>query len=101
MQIPERQRPTFPIDRHSRQRRPHLPTVGIDHIEVGFAAFAAVLFIQGQHPSLLRDLPLQPLLRTRSCLLHDRRDRSQAHLLAQEFGQTGLNAPIAGVSFHQ
>src|SRR5947199_10782305 len=46
---------------------------------IGFPAFAAVLFIQGQHPSLLRHLLLQPRLRPLSCSLHNRGDRSQTH----------------------
>src|SRR5947209_8845253 len=57
---------------------------------IGFPSLAAVLFIQGQHPPLLRHLLLQPLLRTLSGLLHDGRDGSQAHLLTQQHRQAYL-----------
>jgi len=73
----------------------------IDDSEIGFATFAALLFIQSQHASLLTDLLSQPPLRTRSGLLHDGRNRSQTHVLVQQNGQARLNASIAGVSFHQ
>ena len=53
LQIPQRQCPTFPVHGHRRQRCPHLRTTDIDDIEIGFPSFAAVLFIQGQHASLL------------------------------------------------
>ena len=35
VQVPQRQRPTFPVHGHRRQRGPHLRTVHIDDSEIG------------------------------------------------------------------
>src|SRR5216683_2020409 len=48
LQIPQQQRPTFSIDLHRGHAGPNLPAVDINHIQIGFSALAAVLFIQGQ-----------------------------------------------------
>src|SRR6266852_6200366 len=73
LQIPHEPRPTFSIDLHRGHAGPNLPAVDINHIQIGFSALAAVLFIQGQGA------------------------RSSGLL----FTQTRLHAPITGMRFDQ
>src|SRR6266566_5684789 len=48
LQIPQQQGPAFSIDLYRGHRGPHLPAVDINHIQIGFSALAAVLFVQRQ-----------------------------------------------------
>ncbi|HYA99421.1 MAG TPA: hypothetical protein VED37_04315 [Ktedonobacteraceae bacterium] len=101
LQIPQDQRPALAIDGHRGQTGPHQGTVDIDHIEVGFSTSAAILLIQGQGTLAQRNQLLQAALGLLSGALHNGADRPQAELHAQQFVQTGLNAAIAGMAFHQ
>src|SRR2546425_7671958 len=101
LQIPQQQRPTFSIDLHRGHAGPHLPAVDINHIQIGFSALAAVLFIQGQGARSSGQLVTQPRLSTLPGFFDDANNPSQAHINPMQFSQTRLNAPITGMRFDQ
>src|SRR6266566_4383246 len=101
LQIPQQQRPTFSIDLHRGHSGPHLPTVDINHIQIGLSALTAVLFIQGQGTRSCGLLLTQPRLSTLPGFFDDANNPSQAQMNPMQFSQTRLNAPITGMRFDQ
>jgi hypothetical protein len=101
LQIPQQHRPTFSIDLHRGYHGPHLPTVDVNHIQVGFSALAAVLFIQGQGAWSCGLLVTQPCLNTLPGFFDNANYPSQAHMNPMQFPQTRLNAPITSMRFDQ
>ncbi len=101
LQIPQQQRPTFSIDLHRGHSGPNLPTVDINHIQIGFSALAAVLFIQGQGARSSGLLLTQPRSSTLPGFFDDANNPSQAQMNPMQFSQTRLNAPITGMRFDQ
>src|SRR6266566_1673687 len=101
LQIPQQQRPTFSIDLHRGHSGPHLPTVDINHIQIGLSALTAVLFIQGQGTRSCGLLLTQPRLSTLPGFFDDANNPSQAQMNPMQFSQTRLHAPITGMRFHQ
>src|SRR5713101_3754320 len=101
LQIPHEPRPTFSIDLHRGHAGPNLPAVDINHIQIGFSALAAVLFIQGQGARSSGLLLTQPPLSTLPGFFDDANNPSQAHMNPMQFPQTRLHAPITGMRFDQ
>src|SRR5258706_247344 len=101
LQIPPHPGPTFSIHLNRRKRRPDLGTVNINHIEVGFSALTAVLFIQGQRTWSTGTLSGQPLAGALSGSLYQVRDTAQAHTHSTQLAKTGLDTAIAGMPFDQ
>src|SRR5437667_190434 len=101
LQIPQKPRPTFPIDLHRGHAGPDLPAVHIHYIQIGFSALAAVLFIQCQGAGSRGLLVVQPALGTVSGFFDDDRDLPQAQIDPMHASQTGLNASITRMRFDQ
>src|SRR5258708_17349999 len=101
LQIPQQQRPTFSIDLHRGHGGPNLPAVDINHIQIGFSALAAVLFIQGQRARSSGLLLTQPRLSTLPGFFDDANNPSQAQMNPMQVPQTRLNAPITGMRLDQ
>src|SRR5260221_1405809 len=101
LQIPQQQRPTFAIDLHRGHGGPNLPAVDINHIQIGFSALAAVLFIQGQGARSSRLLLTQPRSSTLPGFFDDANNPSQAQMNPMQVPQTRFNAPITGMRLDQ
>src|SRR5260370_9749761 len=71
LQIPHEPRPTFSIDLLRGHTVPNLHAVEINHIQLGFSALAAVLFIQGQVARTSRLLLPPPRMRSLSSFFDD------------------------------
>jgi len=75
--------------------------VHINHIQIGFAALATVLFVQCQGAGSAGLLLVQPALGTLSCFFDDASDPSQAQIDPMHASQTRLNGSITGTRFDQ
>src|SRR5260370_40019153 len=101
LKLPEDNQPTLALDCCRRKAGPHLPAVDIHYIQVGFAPFAAELLIERQRTRRRGPLSGQPDSCSFSGLLNQATNLSHRQRDPQQFLQTGLDLPIAGMRFDQ